>query len=325
MDADTFEVYQPRSALASAVPAGQSRRAMELRHLRYFQAVAETLNFSRAAERLHIAQPPLSRQIRDLEAELGVPLFSRKHTKVQLTAAGQHLHRGLPELADRLAELLAETQRVGRGATTSLNIGTDWQLPLEPLVRAASKLRQQGGLNARIHFVDLSIDEQIHALSERRIDIAFIAEAFIGSRRGLELLQIDNPTVLVALPAGHPLASRRKVPLHELRHERWVLFSPRLAPTFRELVARICRKAKFSPQFGPTAPTMDGMFGLVAAGEGVCPTLASFTRHSPGGIKFVETDCAPFTLYAAWLKKNKSESLAAYLALLRQQVAGRSG
>ena len=293
---------------------------MELRHLRYFLAVAETLNFSRAAERLHIAQPPLSRQIRDLEAELGVPLFSRKQGRVQLTAAGQHLQRQLPELTQRLAELVTQTRDIGHRTAETLNIATDWQLPLEPLVRAVAELRRRRGQNTRIHFVDLPLEEQIHALSARQIDLAFVAEAFIGARRGLELLQVDNPSVLVALPESHPLAGRGRVALHELRHERWVLFSPRLAPTFRELVTRICHKARFTPQYGPTAPTMDGMFGLVAAGEGVCPTLAAFARHSPGGIRFVETDCEPFTLYAVWRRRNKSELLAAYLEILRQAL-----
>ena len=293
---------------------------MELRHLRYFQAVAETLNFSRAAERLRIAQPPLSRQIRDLEAELGVALFSRTHGKVQLTPAGRHLQRELPDLLQRLANLVAATQRAARGGE-ALNIGTDWRLPLDPLARAVSELRQRERTTAQINFVDLPLTEQLAALRDGRIDLAFLPEVFIGSRRGLELLHVASPAVMAALPENHPLARRRTIALNELRDEHWVLLSPRQAPGFRELVVQICRKAQFTPKFGPTAPTMDGMLTLVAAGEGVCPTLASFARSGQKGIRLVETDCEPFTLHAVWLRNNPSELLQSYIAVLRHGLA----
>lgn len=293
---------------------------MELRHLRYFQAVAETLNFSRAAERLRIAQPPLSRQIRDLEAELGVALFSRTHGKVQLTAAGRHLHRELPDLLQRLANLIAATQRAGRGGE-ALNIGTDWRLPLDPLARAVSELRRRERTTAQINFVDLPLADQLAALRDGRIDLAFLPEVFLGARRGLELLHVASPAVMAALPENHPLARRRTLALHELREERWILLNPRQAPGFRELVVQICRKAQFTPRFGPTAPSMDGMLTLVAAGEGVCPTLASFARSGQNGIRLVETDCEPFTLQAVWLRNNSSERLGSYIGILRQSPA----
>ena len=100
-----------------------------------------------------------------------------------------------------------------------------------------------------------------------------------------------------------------------------MLLSPRQAPGFRELIVQICRKAEFTPKFGPTAPTMDGILTLVAAGEGVCPTLASFTRSGQKGVQLVETDCEPFTLHAVWLKSNPSELLRSYIAVLRQSLA----
>ncbi|HQF37631.1 MAG TPA: LysR family transcriptional regulator [Opitutaceae bacterium] len=293
---------------------------MELRHLRYFQAVAETLNFSRAAERLRIAQPPLSRQIRDLEAELGVALFSRTHGRVQLTPAGRHLQRELPDLLQRLANLVAATQRAARGGE-ALNIGTDWRLPLDPLARAVSELRQRERTTAQINFVDLPLTEQLAALRDGRIDLAFLPDVFLGARRGLESLRVASPAVMAALPESHPLARRRTLTLGELRDERWVLLNPRQAPGFRDLVVQICRKAQFTPKFGPTAPTMDGMLTLVAAGEGVCPTLASFARSGQQGVQLVETDCEPFALSAIWQKSNRSELLPAYLRCLREQVA----
>ena len=293
---------------------------MELRHLRYFQAVAETLNFSRAAERLRIAQPPLSRQIRDLETELGVALFSRIRGKVRLTPAGRLLQRELPDLFQRLAALVAATQRAGHGGE-ALNIGTDWRLPLDPLASAVSELRRQGQTTAQINFVDLPLTEQLGALRDGRIDLAFLPEVFLGARRGLDLLRVASPAVMAALPASHPLAHRRKLSLGELRDERWVLLNPRHAPGFRELVVEICRKAQFTPKFGPTAPTMDGMLTLVAAGEGVCPTLGSFARNGQKGLSLVETDCEPFALYAVWQKNNPSELLRAYLASLHRHLA----
>jgi DNA-binding transcriptional LysR family regulator len=249
-----------------------------------------------------------------------VALFSRTHGKVQLTPAGRHLQRELPDLLQRLANLVAATQRAGRGGD-ALNIGTDWRLPLDPLARAVSELRQREHTTAQINFVDLPLGDQLAALRDGRIDLAFLPEVFLGARRGLELLHVASPAVMAALPESHPLARRRTLALNELRDERWVLLSPRQAPGFRELIIELCRNAEFSPKFGPTAPTMDGMLTLVAAGEGVCPTLASFARSGQKGITLVETDCEPFTLYAVWLKSNPSELLRSYLDILRQRLA----
>lgn len=297
---------------------------MELRHLRYFQAVAETLNFSRAAERLHIAQPPLSRQIRDLEEELGTRLFTRERGRVQLTPAGRFLQKETGQLLQRLASVVTATQQVGRGVSGVLNIGTDWRLPVNLLAQAVGALRRQRA-SAQVNFVDLPSPGQLAALREGRIDLAFLPEMFIGARRGLELLRAANPAVLAVLPESHPLAGRPTLALHELRTERLVLLDPAQAPSFRGLVTQVCRQAGFKPKFGPTAPSVDGMMALVAAGEGVCFTLEPLVRPGHAGVRVVATDCAPFDLYVVWLKDRTSELVRQCTTILRAQLAAGSG
>lgn len=287
---------------------------MELRHLRYFQAVAETLNFSRAAERLHIAQPPLSRQIKDLEVELGVQLFSRSARRVHLTEAGAHFQRETALLLQRLAGAVEATRQLAHKDKESLNIGTDWRLPMHTLAEAITELRARHP-EARVNFVDLSTGDQLAALRQGRIDLAFIPELFIDRRAGLEVLRVERPAVLAALPAAHPLANRKIIHLKDLSSETWLLLESSMRPSFRQKLVQMCRKAGFTPKIGPSASSIDGLLTMVATGTGICLMLEAHVRPHHKRLRFVMTDCPTLDLCAVW-KKGELPGLAREFATL---------
>ena len=306
-------------ALAKAASLLHGSR-MELRHLRYFHAVADTLNFSRAAERLRVAQPALSRQVRDLEAELGVVLLQRSTSQVRLTDAGRHFLEETRELLRRLEEAVQSTRRVGAGVTGELNIGSDWNLPA-PIAAAARQLLQDcPGL--AINFVELPSHEHIAAVLDGRIHVGFVASRQIGLREGLEFLHILSSPMRILLPLSHPRAEERSVPLRALRDERWIALDEARYPGFRALMSQIMRPAQFTPRFGRTTGSLQGMAALVTAGEGVVLLPEAFMPADRHGFHVLETDCDPYELLAVWRADTPSRFVAEYAQALHRETAG---
>lgn len=292
---------------------------MELRHLRYFKAVAETLNFSEAARRLHIAQPPLSRQIRDLEQELGVQLFTRAGRRVSLTEAGVFLQGEVALMFQRLDSTVAGVRRAGCVEDSELNIGADWRLPMNRLAEAVNELRRQRP-DARINFVDLPASEQIEALHRGRLHVAFMPDLFLGTRTGLELLRVERPEVLAALPPTHPFARRSSLRLSELRNETWVILNAEVAPGFRKTLLRILKTAGVRPRALVTAPSIDAMVTLTAAGAGVCLMIAPLIRPQYSALRFVPTDSPPFDLSLLWRNGQVPGLAREFIAILRARL-----
>ena len=293
---------------------------MELRHLRYFQAVAETLSFSRAAGRLRIAQSAVSRQVAALEAELGAKLFVRSTTRVRLTDAGLHFHTEVERLLAQLAIAVTGAQEIARGHGGELRLGSDWRILLPRLSETVVAYRTA---NPRIvvNPVELPFHQQIDALRDGRIHLAFVSTTHLAASPDLGTQALYTADMKAVVSTRHPLAGNRAVALRDLRSETWVKLDEQNHPGYRPLVLQLCRTARFTPRFGPVARSVEGMLALVATGDGICLIPSSVVTRLNPALRFLDTDCAPFEVHAAWLKGTPSVARVQFLKLLRQNLA----
>ncbi len=259
---------------------------MELRHLRYFVAVAEELHFGRAARRLGIAQPPLSQQIQRLEAELGAPLFSRASRRVELTEVGRAF---LGEASATLAQserALRVARRAIEGDIGRLTIGyvasTVIHQPFIALVRRFREARP----DVELALEQLSTAQQVAALRDGRIDVGFLRPPIDGGTEGLALVPIVREGFVLVLPVGHRLASRRAAALSDLAGEPLVLFPRERAPGLHDMVMRLLRRGGVTPDVRYEVNPMQTIAGLVAAGFGVSVMPASIQRVAVHGVVY---------------------------------------
>jgi len=258
---------------------------MELRHLRYFLVVAEELNFTRAAARLGMSQPPLSQQIRDLEKEIAVPLFDRLPQGVALTDAGRVFvkeARAAIEQAER-AKLFA--RRAGQGASGLLRIGITSTATFNP---APSDLIRR----FRHHYpgVITTIEEGrsirlIERLLTDELDAAFVrpSPAF---PQGLELRAFEPEKLLVTLPIDHRLAEQSEIALADLASDAFVVLAKSVCTSFHDAVIVACRAAGFDPVIGQQAMKITAILDLVAAGFGIGLVPESLARVRLGGVVY---------------------------------------
>jgi DNA-binding transcriptional LysR family regulator len=292
---------------------------MELRHLRYFLAVADALNFSRAAERLRVAQPALSRQIRDLEEQLGFRLFERTTAKVQLTEAGYFLQQQAGKLLMQFDIAVTGAQRIAKGTTGDFRIGTDWSAAGLFITEAARELHQlYPGLS--IDFVELPGYEHIQAIRDKKINVGFIGGILLTPRKDIVCRLISTCAIKAILPREHPLANQAEVRLRDLKQERWITISEQEIPGFKVLLLHILKPAQFTPKFGRSARSFEGMLAFVGTGEGIGLVPDFFLPAEPTGVRYVATDCAPFEMFAVWSKDHTNVHLPAYLEIVRRKI-----
>ena len=287
---------------------------MELRHLRYFVAVAEERHFGRAAERLKIAQPPLSRQIQVLEKELGVTLFDRSRRKVDLTAAGVTLLEHARRVFETVELAARETQRAGRGERGRIAIGYPSSLAYSGLAEVLRAFRSKYPAVA-ISLSGLAPQAQIDALKDGRLDVGFVRAPL--DEPGLASLPVRREPLVVALPADHPIASRTRIPLALLAEEPFVLFPRSRGPAFFDQLMRLCHGAGFTPRIVQEAQQLD-IVSLVAAGFGVS-ILPSSVRHTQrAGVAYRSIVGNPMTdLRIAWRKDNEATVVRALVEVVR--------
>jgi DNA-binding transcriptional LysR family regulator len=217
---------------------------IELRHLRYFVVVAEELHFSRAAERLHMAQPPLSAAIRQLEQELGTELLSRTTREVRLTAAGSTFLEGARRTLAELERARAETQRAAAGDVGELRIGFSWSARFETLPTIGRSFRKSHP-DASLLTEEMWNARMLSALTSATIDLAVSLCPEVASEFSYE--PIRSEPVIALLADSHPLAGHEALALGDLAGERFLLFPRELAPRLYDFMVGLCRRAGFEP------------------------------------------------------------------------------
>jgi DNA-binding transcriptional LysR family regulator len=242
---------------------------MELRHLRYFVVLAEELNFTRAAARLHIGQPPLSMQIRDLERELGVALFERSRRHVALTAAGTaFLARAQRLLADA-ATAADEARRTGRGETGVLRIGFTSSLPYTSTLSDVLFRYRQRFPEVELQLAEQFTREQLEALARDELDVGLVRYVGGPLPDGIRVEEIGRDPLRLVINTAHPLAERAAIDFAELREQPFITFPRGVGTGLPALLAQLCQRAGFAPRIVQTAREATTQIGLVAAGLGL--------------------------------------------------------
>jgi DNA-binding transcriptional LysR family regulator len=260
---------------------------MELRHLRYFVAVAEEGHVTRAAERLGIQQPPLSQQIRALEREVGVQLFRRKPRGMEMTAAGRAFLDDARAILTHVDHAFAATRRTARGEQGRIAVGFTSSAPFHPFVPRVIRLFRDGFPLVSLAFEESGTTELVDALSNEKLDAAFIRSGTPQSS-GLAVHHLLDEEMRAALPAAHPLAQSDAKPLalSALSAEAFILYRRPVGPGLYDAIISACREAGFSPTVGQEAPRILSTLNLVAAGLGISIVPASLTRMQMDGVVY---------------------------------------
>jgi DNA-binding transcriptional LysR family regulator len=289
---------------------------IELRHLRYFRALAETLNFHRAAEQLHISQPGLSRQIQQLEFHLGTPLFIRDRREVYLTEAGKYFREQLSAPLNRLEFIFEQTRRIGEGTSGEIRIGF--------LGSAMQDVIPGLLLNLRKHYPDLhtSLEElsnrsQIRALSEERLDLGFVRLSEVPPEQ--ESIPVIRETFSLVVAEGHPIVASNFHSISQFKEDPFILFSPEYSPDYYRTILSICDDGGFRPKVSHKSVHAHTIFKLVANGMGVAIVPTSLQQGFDLKIRFLELKDIPqrAVLYAVWKRDHKNRSLDRCIEYLR--------
>jgi DNA-binding transcriptional LysR family regulator len=265
------------------------RGTMELRHLRYFVAVAEELHFTRAAERLGIKQPPLSCQIRQLERELGTSLFRRLTRGVELTEAGALLLDEARGILDQVERIKAAVQSRARGETGCVRLGFADATCVQPLVPGLIRAYHQRYPSVLIMPEQSETLLLVAGLRSGMIDVAFVRPP-LSDGEGVEVAPLVEEPMVIVLPESHPRAGDRSMPLAALAEETLILFPRTLGPGLHDAIIASCQRAGFSCKLGPEAPQTTSTIHMVAAGYGVSIVPQSFAQIHLAGIAYIRIE-----------------------------------
>ena len=293
---------------------------MELRHLRYFVAVAHEGHVTRAAEKLHIQQPPLSQQIRALEREIDAALFVRHPRGVSLTDAGRSFLADAEQILAQAEHAKIRARRTARGEVGRIAVGFTTSAPFHPLVARA--IREFRGNRPNVSFVleESSSGDMVSGLRDDRLDVAFIRSGLVDPA-GITVHPLLQEDMVAAFPARHPLTKRTRLTLKDLADETLILYRQPDGRGLYDVIIAACAEAGFSPHVGQEAPRIVSTLNLVAAGLGITIVPASLSRLPLEGVTY-----KPFTgrpgikvpLNLACRADERSAATLAFIDLVRR-------
>ena len=262
---------------------------MELRHLRYFIAVAEEGHITRAAERLGMQQPPLSQQIKAIERELDVQLFRRKPRGVELTDAGQALFDDARAILTQLTHAFETTRRTARGEQGRITVGIASTAHFHPLVPRVIRMFRETFPRVSLTLEEGATGDLMERVRSEHVDVAFIRKPFANSA-GLVINSLLEEAMLVALPSDHALARAGKddgaLTLNALSSETFILYRRPDSPGLTDVVIAACHATGFNPQLCQDAPRPASALNFVAAGLGITIVPASLQRMHLDGVAY---------------------------------------
>ncbi len=285
---------------------------MELRHLRYFLCLAEELHFGRAAKKLHIAQPPLSQQIRQLEEELGLQLFERTKRRVQLTAAGAVFANAMQAVMSQIEQGVQAAQQASRGELGQLVIGFVGSSAYNVLPSILQTFRARfPQVNLTLH--ELTTAQQQQWFKTGQIDVGLARPPILDD--AIECRVLLRESLVVALPETHPLAKRRKVSQSELAKESFILFPRQASPGLYDHIIGLCQQAGFSPHVTQEAIQMQTSVSLAAAGMGIAIVPESLQNLRRTGVIYrpFKEPTPQAEIGAVWRKDGVSPVLQRFL------------
>ncbi len=288
---------------------------MELRHLRYFVAVAEAENVTRAALKLHVSQPGLSRQIRDLEEEIGFQLFERSAKSVRLTAAGKVFLAEARAVLQHAEEAVKKARAVTGGTTGEINVGFAPSLTVQILPAALRGLQDQFP-NVRVQLHDLSTEEMLAQLGENKLQVALTVRPPARQLRGLHVKELARYAMRVAVAPQHPLAKAKSVSLDQVAAEPLIAYSRKDYPEYHEMLAKVFESVGRRPRI---AGEHDGATSLIAAvesGRGYALVPECLTCMVGPRLKLIplRNGPPPIPVVAIWSQQDETEVLKRFVA-----------
>jgi DNA-binding transcriptional LysR family regulator len=299
------------------MPFGHDAR-VELRHLRYFVALAELANFTKAAQRLRVAQPALSRQMRDLEDELGVALLARDSRGTKLTAAGEAFAAEARAVLLRADEATRVARSFAEGERGELHIGYAPSPTVELLPRILHAFQGEApGVQMKLH--DLSSEEMLRGLREGRLDVALLVRPLAKDLRGLIFEELCRYPVCVALANDHPLVRAKRVPLSAVAGEPLLAFAQRDYPEYHEWLDALFAPLGARPRIIEEHDSATSLIASAEARRGIAFVLSCFACLAGPRLKLREIQPAPepFAVGVACAKRELSPVAKKFVALLR--------
>jgi len=280
---------------------------MELRHLRYFVAVAEELNVTRAAVRLHVSQPPVSRQIRNLENELGIALFNHNTKNLRLTEAGRVFLTEARIILKRADDAVQMAKAVAGGKRGEIHIGYAPSLTVELLPRALKYFRESNP-DVRVQLHDLSTQEMLRGLNDGNLQVALLVQVSPKALAGLVFDELQCHPVCVVMHPAHPLARARRVGLEQIAKERLIAFTRAEYPEHHAWIAGLLAPLNRSPQIVEEHDSITSLIAAVESGKGVAVLAQPINGLASPRLKIypLQPAPAPLAVGIAYCKKFRS-------------------
>ncbi len=292
---------------------------MELRHLRYFVAAAEAENVSRAAMRLHVSQPALSRQIRDLEDELGFPLFERSPRSVRLTEAGKIFLAEARAVLQRADEAVNTARRIAAGGGTELHLGYA-PSPTVRIMPATVRAFQARMPKVRVKLHDLSTQEMLTGVREGKLQMAFLVRPGRNMLRGLRFGEVVRDTMCLAMPPGHAWARLKAVTLAQLAPEPLVVFSRKEYPEYEEYLQSLFATVKAKPRVAEEHDSGASLVAAIESGAGLAIVPRSFSCSAGPRLKLVplSPEPAPLVIGLVWAQNGFTPTAESFLQAAKE-------